>query len=300
MQLYLIPFGRTLQNPLRISAQWYSKSAKSKKCGDFKVDKVMRDKVAIVTGGACGIGHELAKECLKKGASGVTIADVRDCDGETAAKQFCKEYGKGRCMYVKCDVTKSELFDGVFKQTLKRYGKIDLVINNAGMLNDKKWERSIATNIGGCITGSLLGIQYMSKACIGKGGIVINISSVYGIVPLCGLPIYSATNAGIISFSRALGQSSQYDRTGVKIVALCVGPTCTPLLESAPECTMNDKFKVELMEELEDVHKQRPEKVAKGLSKIIKNAETGSVWVVCNSFPPFEINLPEDIDKLKK
>lgn len=300
MLIYPHHFGRIIQNLPRniIPLQWHRYN--SKKCGEIKTDKVLRGKVAIVTGGACGIGFEFAKECLRKGAMGVTIADIKECDGERAAKHLCEEYGDGRCIFVRCDVTKSDVFDWTFKQTLKCFGQLDLLINNAGMLNDKKWEHAIATNIGGCVVGSLLGIQYMSKSCVGNGGLVINISSVYGITPLCGLPIYSMTHAGIISFSRALGMGSQYDRTGVRIVTLCIGPTCTYLLDVAPEGTMNDKFKVELMEELEDVTKQPPRKVAKGLAKIIKRAGTGSVWVACNSYPPFEIQLPDDIDSLKK
>ncbi|GJQ72476.1 hypothetical protein Trydic_g3550 [Trypoxylus dichotomus] len=300
MQLLPNPFGQVFQNLLRnFVRRWSTKPPATKRCTNMRANKVLRDKVAIVTGGACGLGYEFVKECLKRGASGVTIADIRHCDGERAAKQLCKEFGQGRCMFIKCDVTKSELFDWVFKQTLRCYGHIDLLINNAGILNDKKWEQAIATNMGGCIIGSLLAIQYMTKACVGKGGMVINISSVYGIIPLCGLPIYSMTNSGIMSFSRSLGRSSQYDRTGVKVVSLCVGPMCGPMLDKAADCTMNDKFKVELLEELEDVERQLPEKVAKGLSKILKKGRSGSTWLACNGYQPFEISLPEDLDAMR-
>lgn len=71
----------------------------------------MRDKVAIVTGGACGLGYEYVRECLKRGATGVAIADINHCAGEQRAKQLSNEFGCGRCIYVQCDVTKSELFD---------------------------------------------------------------------------------------------------------------------------------------------------------------------------------------------
>ncbi|KAI4456908.1 15-hydroxyprostaglandin dehydrogenase [nad(+)] [Holotrichia oblita] len=295
------PFGQIPQNSqYNFIRRWYAKSKPIAQCGNTNSKKILRDKVAIVTGGASGIGCEFVRECLRRGATGVTIADINHCDGQRTAELLSEEFGKGRCMFVKCDVTKNELFDLVFKQTVKRYGQVDLLINNAAMLNDRKWERTIATNIGGCILGSLLAIQYMSRACIGKGGTVINVASVYGITPLSGLPIYSLSSAGIISLSKALGRGSQYDRTGVKIIALCLGPTCTPMLDIAPERTMNDKFKTELLEELEDVEKQPPIKVAKGLTKILKRAETGSVWVACNGYPPFEIDIPEDIDALKK
>ena len=152
---------------------------------------------------------------------------------------------------------------------------------------------------GGYVVGSLLGIQYMTKACTGKEGLIVNVCSTAGIDPFNGVPIYSLTQAAIVNFTRALGNSTQYQRTGVRVVALCAGPTCTPLLENGSQYALNKHFKEEFDEELGEMEVQSPAFVANGLISALMYAESGTVWVSEDRMPAYQIGLPTRLRDLE-
>ncbi|XP_022907873.1 15-hydroxyprostaglandin dehydrogenase [NAD(+)]-like [Onthophagus taurus] len=258
--------------------------------------KILRDKVAMVTGGASGIGREIVREFLEAGAMGVSIADINHITGEQLAQSLAEEFGKGKTVFVKCDIRKSSNFDWAYKQTLKSYKQLDVVVNNAGMLNDPKWETTISTNIGGCVIGSLLGVQYMSKSCVGSGGHVINIASTCGLICSSGLPIYSMTQSAIIGFGRALGDSDQYDRSGVKVITLCITPGFSKMKSGAD---VDEKFNYEIFDDMENMMVQKPKDIAKAVMTLLTKANTGSVWVARTGEPPYEARLPEQVEDLK-
>lgn len=146
------------------------------------------------------------------------------------------------------------------------------------------------------VVGTLLGMQYMSKTSLGQGGTIVNMSSIMGLIPSSGYPIHTLTQFGIVGFSRAIGNISHFERTGVKVMSLCPGLTNTKLLKQAPYHAINDKFRKEFKEESMGCVLQKPESVALAVLDILCNGMPGSVWVVENNSKPYEIRFPEVAD----
>ena len=144
----------------------------------------LKDKVAIVTGGAHGMGEAEARLFAKEGAA-VVIADVLQKEGEAVAADI--NAGQGRAMYVQTDVTSETDWKNLIAKTIAAYGKLDILVNNAGIsgsavggdLSLEGWNRLIAINQTGVFLGTTLAAQEMAKA--GRGAIV-NISSIMGFI----------------------------------------------------------------------------------------------------------------------
>jgi 15-hydroxyprostaglandin dehydrogenase (NAD) len=139
-------------------------------------------------------------------------------------------------------------------------------------------------------------MQYMSKTSFGQGGTIINMASIMGLIPSSGYPIHTLTQFGIVGFTRAIGSVNHFDRTGVKVTALCPGLTNTKLLKQAPYHAINDNFRKEFKEESGGCTLQKPENVALATLDVLCDALSGSVWVVENNSKPYEIRFPEVAD----
>lgn len=144
----------------------------------------LKDKVAIITGGAHGMGEAEARLFAREGAA-VVIADVLDEMGESVAADI--NAGQGRAMFVRTDVTSETDWKNLIAKTIAAYGKLDILVNNAGISGSavgdqdslEGWNRLIAINQTGVFLGTTLAAKEMAKA--GKGAIV-NISSIMGFI----------------------------------------------------------------------------------------------------------------------
>lgn len=154
-------------------------------------------KVAVITGGATGIGYNIAKELLKEGLSALALIDVNRKKLDETTRKLIKDFGEDRILPIEADVSDIEQMDSAFKNTVLYYHVIDLIVNNAGVMNDTKWENQLSTNLNGSVIGTLLGMQYMAKSSQGSGGIIVNVGSIMSIIPSCGFPIYTMTQFGI-------------------------------------------------------------------------------------------------------
>lgn len=252
----------------------------------------IKEKVAIVTGGASGIGLCCAKELLKSGLKAVALADINEEKGREAEKKLCSEFGDDKAIFIKTNVTNLDQFEALFKTTLEKWNSIDIVINNAGILNDSDWEMEIAVNCTAVVRGSLLGMRYMGKDKGGNGGIIINIASVLGLQPLSSCPIHVATKHFVIGFNRSLGTPYHYRRTGVKVITLCPGLTDTPHLKEAVKnaiTALDPNIGELLTEELQAFPSQPCDAVARALVVVMSKGDNGSVWVSEGNKPIYEI-----------
>lgn len=181
----------------------------------------MEHSVALVTGAARGLGRAMAEALLDKGLK-VCIADVLGDVGEATAEELGAKYGKDKVSFNLCDVTKQDEFEATWDKCEETLGKVDLLINNAGIGDEQNWKRTLEVNLGGCIAGTVLAYNRMSKKeGGGGGGRVINIASIAGVKTYPFGPIYSATKSGIVGFSRSLGHPLHLSLTGVKVQCLC-------------------------------------------------------------------------------
>jgi len=253
----------------------------------------IKGKTALVTGAATGIGLEYVKALLKNGAQNVAVCDVDIRKGENAVRELQTEYGADRVIFIKTDVTNVAELEDAFKKTHATFKALDIVINNAGILDDGRWELQIAINVNAVVRGTLLGLQYMGKDQGGKGGVVVNIASILGLAPLAGAPVYVATKHAVIGLTRSFGLPYHFDRTGVRVVAMCPGVTDTPLISEAHRRQLQEDWGDEAGRELDELPKQKPESVAKGMIHLIEKGSSGSIWVAEGGEPVYEVNIPD-------
>ena len=139
-----------------------------------------KDKVAIVTGSAGGLGKEFAKRLLDHGCK-VCLSDINQKLGDETRSEFSNVYGSKRIYFVSCDVRKNDQVQNVFKEAKEYFNveKIDILVNNAGVSDSDKfdWRMVIEINYLGVMNGTTIAMEEMSKS----GGTVVNVASILGL-----------------------------------------------------------------------------------------------------------------------
>ena len=194
----------------------------------------LENKVAIITGAGSGIGKETALLFAKEGAK-VVVADMNETAGEETAAQI-RENGEG--FFIKLDVSNREQAKQVVKITLEKYGRIDILINNAGIVQDaflskmteEQWDKVIDVNLKGVFNCSQAVVEVMMNQ--GKG-VIINTSSIVGLNGNVGQVNYAATKAGLIGMTKTLAK--ELGKKGIRVNAVAPGFIATPMTSNVPE-----------------------------------------------------------------
>ena len=187
-------------------------------------------KVAIISGGARGMGAAEARLFAKEGAK-VAIGDVLDDDGRRVEAEINKS---GGCVFIHLDVTSEANWQEAIAVTTSRFGRLDILVNNAGIggvsslveeTSLADWERVMAVNSTGVFLGTKAAIPEMRKA---GGGSIINISSQLGLVGTDNsTPQYQASKGAVRIFTKAA--AVQYAREGIRFNSVHPGPIVTPM-----------------------------------------------------------------------
>lgn len=196
--------------------------------------------VAIVTGGSRGIGKSIVLELV---SNGVKVAFTYQTN-RAAADALYKEVQEqgGEIIGFQQDVTDFEGVKAVFAAVNDRFGRLDMLINNAGITRDKPlammkevdWQAVIETNLYGTINFSRAAVYAFMKQ---RSGRIVNITSVSGQTGLPGQTNYSASKAGIIGFTKALAK--EIAKSGITVNAVSPGFITTDMLEAMPEQLRN-------------------------------------------------------------
>jgi len=200
----------------------------------------LADKVAVVTGGANGIGEAYSKGIASEGAS-VVIADLDERRGKEVSAEIEKSGGKA--LFVRTDVSKKQDAEKMVKATVDRFGSIDILVNNAGILytapfedtTEEMWDKLFAVNVKGVFFCSQAAAIEMKKK---KRGKIINISSIAAIGGQASLSAYSSTKGAVLTMTRVFALELAGDN--VQINAVLPGTTNTGMAEAAmadPEWT---------------------------------------------------------------
>jgi 3-oxoacyl-[acyl-carrier protein] reductase len=200
----------------------------------------LQDKVCIVTGGAQGIGLATALKFAREGAS-VAIWDLTQPGIDEAVRQ-CGEAGAQAAGWV-VDVTQREMVDAAARGTLGRFGRIDVLVNNAGITKDARLQKMSVEQFDRVIDVNLRGVFHCTQAVVDpmveQGcGVVLNASSVVGLYGNFGQTNYAASKFGVIGFTKTW--SRELGPKGIRVNAVAPGFVMTHILDTIPEKVLTD------------------------------------------------------------
>jgi len=208
----------------------------------IKID--LTGKVALVTGGGQGLGAATCRALAEAGAN-VVVNYFNDDQGinRQRAQETAEKLGSAATA-MQANVTKIAEIKAMFEQILQRYGKIDIIVNNAGILRDKtlkkmaieEWQQVIDTNLTGVFNVCHCAIEKISD-----GGRIVNLSSISGLLGFFGQTNYSASKAGVVGFTKAL--SREVGKRGITVNAVAPGVVLTEMGKSIPEEVRSEMLK---------------------------------------------------------
>ena len=193
----------------------------------------LKGKIAIVTGGAMGIGEATARELAAQGAT-VAILDV---NAEAATRTAADITNNGaRCDFFPCDVSRSADCEAAVQAASSRYGAIDILISNAGIQDygdvvtttEAAWDRLMGINLKGCFLISKFAVPHMLNR--GNSAVVV-VGSVQTMTAIANSAAYVAAKHGLLGLTRAM--ALDYAQKGIRVNCVCPGAIDTPLLRWA-------------------------------------------------------------------
>jgi NAD(P)-dependent dehydrogenase (short-subunit alcohol dehydrogenase family) len=193
----------------------------------------LKEKVALITGAASGIGRETALLFAREGAQ-VVVVDVNDVDGEQTVQMILEE--GGRALYIHADVSKASNCEAMVTQAESAFGKLDVLFNNAGIMDSRDddavntseevWDLTMQINLKGVYLGCKYGIPALRR---NGGGSIINTASFVALLGAATPQLaYTASKGGVLAMTREL--AVVHARENIRVNALCPGPLHTEML----------------------------------------------------------------------
>lgn len=181
----------------------------------------LKNKVAIVTGSARGIGQSIAIELARYGAN-VVVSDIIPGQGTVNKIKALKK----KSVFIKADMSKKSDIDNLINQTIKKFKKIDILVNNAGIfqtspsetLKEEDWDKTIDVNLKGYFLCAQEAGKHMIKR---KQGTIINVASIAGLEGYAQAASYCASKGGIVNLTNSL--AAEWGPKGIRINSICPG-----------------------------------------------------------------------------
>jgi len=245
-------------------------------------------RVAVITGGASGIGREACLKFAKEGDR-VVVADFNEAAGQETV-QVIKDAG-GEAIFVKVDVSKQEEVEALVNKAVEHYGRIDVMFNNAGIggagpvlsQNMDLYHRTINVNQHGVAYGIIAAGNKMKE--LGIHGVIINTASVFGFLASPGTFAYHATKGAVIMMSKS--GALELAPYGIRVLAVAPGAVDTPIIQGFKDNGLLDKMRASVM----GGELTKPEMVANTVYLLsLKEAEAinGSVVMADQGYASFK------------
>ena len=195
----------------------------------------LNGRVAIVTGGAQGIGKAIALTLARHGAD-VVVTDINLEKAQETVQEI--EALQVRSLAIKANVADVSAAEQMVKETVDKLGKIDILVNNAGITRDnvllrmkpEEWDQVMEVNLKGTYACTRAALKFMFRQ---KNGRIVNIASITGLMGNAGQANYSASKAGIIGFTKAVAR--EYANRGITVNAVAPGLIDTAMTQAIPE-----------------------------------------------------------------
>lgn len=229
--------------------------------------KRMQDRVVVVTGAARGIGAAIARRCAEEGAR-VAVWDLRQQDVDEMARALKLSYGV-ETLGCAVDVASSAAVNEAAQAVLARFGRVDGLVNNAGVVADaqlkkmseEQWDRVIGINLKGVFNCT----RAFVDAFLAQGsGSVVNISSVVGVYGNFGQTNYAAAKAGVIGMAKSWAK--ELGRKNIRANAVCPGFIETPILGDMPKDVLDA-----LVDEVPMKRMGQPEEIAASVAFLLSD-----------------------------
>jgi 3-oxoacyl-[acyl-carrier protein] reductase len=219
--------------------------------------KRLAGKVSLITGAAQGIGLATALKFAQEGAT-VVVCDIQQAGVDAAVAQ-CEAAG-ATALGLVLDVTQRDMVDAVVARVLERFGRIDVLVNNAGITQDARLQKMTLEQFDRVIDVNLRGVFHCAQAVVDTmvaqgSGVILNASSVVGIYGNFGQTNYAATKFGVIGFTKTW--SRELGPKGIRVNAVAPGFVETPILSTIP-----DKVLQEMRDRVPLKRLARPEELA--------------------------------------
>jgi NAD(P)-dependent dehydrogenase (short-subunit alcohol dehydrogenase family) len=248
--------------------------------------KRVEGKVVVVTGGVLGIGRSTSLLLAREGAK-VAVVDLKDAEGQKIIEEIKKIGGIAKFWHL--DTTKEKEVSSVFADIVREFGKLDVLVNNAGIsgvdkptheITEEEWDKVMNVNVKGVFFCTKHAIPYMKKA---RAGSIINMSSIYGLVGAADIPPYHASKGAVRLMTK--NDALLYAKDHIRVNSVHPGFIWTPLVEElgerAPEGVKAFRAKLDSLHPIG--HVGEPEDVAYGVLYLASDEAkfiTGSELVI--------------------
>ncbi|HEX9756707.1 MAG TPA: 3-oxoacyl-[acyl-carrier-protein] reductase [Nitrospiria bacterium] len=221
-------------------------------------DLVLKNKVALVTGGGQGIGRSISLSLAEAGAR-VAVSDIQEEQAQIVAKEISQM--NQEAIALKTDVAKQSDVQRSVKETQQRWGRIDILVNNAGVTRDnlllrmkeEEWDLVIAVNLKGTFLCTKEALSFMAKQRYGR---IVNIASIVGVSGNAGQGNYSASKAAVIGFTKTTAR--EYALRGITANAVAPG-----FIDTSMTQILSDETKQKLLQQIPLGRLGSPEEIAR-------------------------------------
>ncbi|KAL8615074.1 hypothetical protein ACOMHN_013608 [Nucella lapillus] len=229
----------------------------------------------FLTGGAQGIGRCVTTALLEKGAR-VVFCDINPAVGKATEEELQKQYGADNVSFVQCDVTDADQLKASFDAAVKKFGAVEICANNAGIMDERIWEKMIAINTTAQIRGSQIALEHMRRDKGGRGGVIINTVSIAGLTRAHWLPVYMASKHAMIGYTTSCASDPDMPALGVRWCCLCPLPVNTAMMMfKGGEVKNTEEFRGRM-----EMVMIQPEDVAKAFIQQVEDVQNNGKMLV--------------------